>query len=391
MTQQEIKNLIERNQRRLQKLLERQAQSGIDTAPEILTEIEDIESKIAQLQNELQGLLGRIKETPSPLNSIIRDNLGVLPKLMETPEIKAEVLKFRTDLTTANQQIDILGDYKDLHDLLHDLQFRCYNVLVREVPRFPGEEAACDNLMSYEIVLQEIVDRLRHLSKRSSLSPVDTLWVEEIIQAQQKFHQAVEELEKVPLEECIRLLKHVIAMQPSKFNQYLNTAARDLRLDTIVQIMNSIMVRLRHLDVEPVKIEQFNKGVESLTELNQRLANMVNNHDRWQAIERELNRMEDVMEYTLKEVELSWPYLQRMIAPLCQDSNEEWVQALQQDAQKLDKAFTEQNPPKIKIYFSRYRQRAGTRFYLVDKELKELCGELRKIGEPLTSVLQTLG
>lgn len=49
-----IRNLITEHQRRLQKLKEQWARLGVNTPPEILIEIEDIEARIEQLQRELE-------------------------------------------------------------------------------------------------------------------------------------------------------------------------------------------------------------------------------------------------------------------------------------------------------------------------------------------------
>jgi Cdc6-like AAA superfamily ATPase len=54
--QDELKNLIELNIRRLNGLKERQASSGLTTAPAILLEIEQIEAQLAELQSELAEL-----------------------------------------------------------------------------------------------------------------------------------------------------------------------------------------------------------------------------------------------------------------------------------------------------------------------------------------------
>ncbi len=68
-----LKQLIINHSRRLQKLKEKQALKGIDTPPEILTEIEDIGTEIEWLQKELKDIRGAI--TPSSqLNILIVDN-----------------------------------------------------------------------------------------------------------------------------------------------------------------------------------------------------------------------------------------------------------------------------------------------------------------------------
>lgn len=52
----EIQDLINKNQRRLQKLKEKEAMLGVNTPPEILIEIEDIEEEIKSLREELRQL-----------------------------------------------------------------------------------------------------------------------------------------------------------------------------------------------------------------------------------------------------------------------------------------------------------------------------------------------
>ncbi len=54
--QDNLKKLIAKHSRRLQKLKEQQALKGLDTAPHILIEIEDIEAEIEKLQKELESL-----------------------------------------------------------------------------------------------------------------------------------------------------------------------------------------------------------------------------------------------------------------------------------------------------------------------------------------------
>lgn len=54
--QKEIQQLIKHHRRRLQQLKELKARLGINTPPEVLTEIEDIEAEIKNLQAQLKGL-----------------------------------------------------------------------------------------------------------------------------------------------------------------------------------------------------------------------------------------------------------------------------------------------------------------------------------------------
>ncbi len=75
--QEKIKRLIINYDRRLQKLKEHQALHGLDTAPNILIEIEDIEEQIerlrAELESEEEQLLEAINEPIIPNNLPARD------------------------------------------------------------------------------------------------------------------------------------------------------------------------------------------------------------------------------------------------------------------------------------------------------------------------------
>lgn len=316
--------------------------------------------------------------------------ITALVDLMRNEKVRAVVAAFRTDLQATNQQIEMLNNYKSLHDLLHKLQFRCYSVIAQELARFPQDTLAMDNLMDYEVTLQDIVDELRTLSKRATLPTSDVAWVDDVAQAQSKLHDAIAKTDVDALKRTIWLLKRVIALQPSGVNQRLNAAARALRLQALVEAMLTIRGALTTLKLASDKVTQFEQGVDALRGLNTRLAVLVEDHDNWQAVERILSRIEDVMVYDLNELALSWPDVQSKIDQLCRDNREEWANLLQQDSAEVSNAITGQNPSLIQRYFRRFRQRAGNRFYQVDIMLKDLCEELRNVGNPLASVLSIL-
>jgi DNA-binding MltR family transcriptional regulator len=339
------------------------------------------------------GILWQIADattSPASAGATAGQTLGVLPGLMGNGEVRTKVAAFRADFRAASQQIDLLVQYKDLHDLLHKLQFRCYNVIVQEVARFPDDSLAVDNLLNYEVTLQDIIAQLRAVAGRGLIPHSEVNWIEEVVQAQQLLNQALTHMQVDGLKRAVWLLKRVIALQPSSINQRLNMAARALRLEALVQAMKAIRDGLNTLNLDRGQIAQFETGVTALESLHTRLATLVEAHDNWQTLERILSRIEDVMVYDLTELELSWPDVEQRVTNLCQEPSEDWVQLLLEDGGQLGSALAAQNPALIQRYFRRYRQRAGNRFYQVDVMLKALCEELRQVGEPLTSVLRLL-
>lgn len=62
-----LKTLITAKQRRLQKLKEKEATQGLNTPPEVLTEIEDLQAEIKKLQTEKANLNpAQAEQTPLP-------------------------------------------------------------------------------------------------------------------------------------------------------------------------------------------------------------------------------------------------------------------------------------------------------------------------------------
>ena len=77
--------------------------------------------------------------------------------------------------------------------------------------------------------------------------------------------------------------------------------------------MKAIRNGLNTLQLEREKIGQFESGVAALESLHTRLTALVEAHDNWQALERILSRIEDVMVYDLTELEMSWPDVEQRV------------------------------------------------------------------------------
>jgi len=197
-------------------------------------------------------------------------------------------------------------------------------------------------------------------------------------------------LDATLLRRVVWLLRRVLALQPSNINHRLMGAARALRLTQIVESLAAIRDALLQLQIDRTRTTQFTTGVDALQQLDSRLQALMTEHDLWQEIQRTLGRIEDVMLHDLSELEFAWPDLRGRVTMLCQAQKGEWVDLFLQDSEQLERAITAQNPVRIRSYFQRYRQRAGNRFFQVDTQLKELCTELRKVGESLATILKVL-
>ncbi|MCB0034406.1 MAG: hypothetical protein KDE51_10320 [Anaerolineales bacterium] len=320
----------------------------------------------------------------------VERGLAALSDLMQLPEARTAVIVFRNDFEAVIDQIDILADYKQVHDLLHSLEYQCFNILQQASRLFPDDDFALDSLIEAELTLQQIVGALHELNTRSSFATNELVWVQDLERVQGHLTGAMDDEDEKQLRRAIWLINRIIAIQPSQINTRLNAVARTLRLSVLARAMTSIYETLGKLNMDKDKLDQFVQGAYALSQLNVNLDKMVEGHDDWQAIILELRRIDNSLESDPLELEMSWPDLRPMIEALYEGVEEEWATTLDEDVERLGEAVAGANPARMKRFFRRLERRASDRFYRIDIDLRRLCEDLRRVGEPLATVLSIL-
>jgi len=316
--------------------------------------------------------------------------LNALNDLVQlSPELRAAVGTFSADFRAATNQVDVLGDYKDLHDLLHQLQFQVYGPMLREAPRFP-DELTLEVLDDYQRTMRDQVAQLISVSSRNRVAETDLTFIPEISQAQIDLKSALDDINPDSLKKTIWRIKRVLTKHPAIIDTRLNSAARSLRLSSIVAALFAIQGDLDKLKLDPDKVSQFQLGRNMIESMCQRLDRLVIDHEQWQNLDMELRRIEALIEQDLMELEMSWDDLKNQANPLFQSCTDQWAASLQEYANQLDQYLAANNPLKIRQAFRNFRHEAGSRFFQVDIDLKNLCGELRQIGEPLAIIVRSL-
>jgi len=322
----------------------------------------------------------------------VREGLNALADMAVIPEIRDAIVAFRTDFKAACDQISILASYKDLHDLLHRLEFECYKNIILDAKRFPDDEISLETLIEYGLTLQSIIHQLETIASREVLVTQEVLWIRELEQAHAEFQNALDEQNAHHLKQTIRLLSRVLAIHPSRINTHLNAAARALRLPSLGGAMEHILRHLNSSELSADKTAQFQQGFEALNQMQERLLALVIVHDSWQVVDVELRQLEVSLDHSTDNLKISWSYLKVRVSKLCDGNTDSWSIGFQKDGENLECVLTAavQDINQIRRCFRLYRRRASERFYQIDIALKRLCDELRTIGEPLASVLRTV-
>lgn len=321
------------------------------------------------------------------------DMLALIDLVRRNVAAQRFVAFYRADFETSRKQIEIFRNYKYLHDLLHTLQFKCYNyvtVLVREARRSLDDESVWENVIDLELTLDDIVCGLNEFAKQEETTQNVLFRIQTLTDALTNLFDAIRNRDLQRIETSIRPIDRYLTTQPSRINCCLTEAARALPLPKLIDALRGLYFKLNHAQANADTLSKFKRGVDSLEGINNTLLALILEHDVWQEVDVELRPLEATIGQGLTDLKSCWPDLKGMTIPQCSDTNKEWARSIIEDVNKLDAALEEDDPVKIRQYFGRYRARIRRRFYEVDNRLKKLCDELDNVGEPLAVVLEMI-
>jgi hypothetical protein len=309
--------------------------------------------------------------------------------LMRDGAVREDMGRFEAHFESSAKQIDELSYYKHLHDQLHTLQLGCYQrltILLRDVKTSPEDSSAWEEAFDEsEMLLRDGENGLGQLSDPDIISERGVSWVPKLIDTIRQVSQALQNHDTEVMETAYRTMGRILRIEPDRLNSKLRGAARALPLAELVASLSRVCDRLNCRPTSPIALAPFKEGVAALGKLAERLKSLVAQHDVLQKLDVELMRIEAE---GLTKIENSWLDLRADSEAEWQGITEEWAHSLAGDAEKLTQAIAAGNPNVMERYFRRFRTGVSHQFLDTDKNLKELCGELARVGGPLAKVLE---
>ncbi|HKB64677.1 MAG TPA: toll/interleukin-1 receptor domain-containing protein [Pyrinomonadaceae bacterium] len=354
---------------------------------------EIIASFLADVPTAPRPVVNGGADTVATVTRSAEEGLRALVELMHNAEVRAQVATFEAVFAASSRQIEVLGYYKDLHDLLHTLQFSCYNYLmniVRSAKREPDDLSIWENVVEYERALEKIINGLRKASDQTSVSLTALPWIQKLLSDLKQVFQAIDQNNAERIAIAINPIQRILATEPSRINDRLAAAADALQLPMLVAALVGVRKCVDGSGVNSSAVKKFGDGVDAICGLKANLESLIDSHNRWQEIDIILRRIDGNMANDYGELQYSWPDLKQLTESLCKDDEEEWAQLLVREIQKLDAALAAADERKIRQSFQSFRTRSNYRFYDVDFSLKDLCDKLRRVGEPLTTVWEMI-
>jgi hypothetical protein len=325
----------------------------------------------------------------------VSQGFEALSQLLENPRVRPKLFAFRDYFQSTRKQINLLRDYKELHDELHHLQRGCYEEIKGAIGRFQEDSEAGENLKDYRLTLNEFTERIRLIALRKSEAAAEAGRLQTTLaNACGKLEKGLEGSDLPGLKEALKLLSRMLSTRPPLIDNSLHSTAQAMQLPELVGALQVVCEEMVNLHLDADKVSKFSVGVEALAQLNGSLKAMITVHHQWQDLDLELRRIEFSIEFSLEygctELGESWPELKERAAPLSEGNPDGWGADFRKIGAELDGALALRDPTRVNRPFKRYRRMAAERFFWIDKTLKDHCGELCSIGEPIDLVLEMI-
>ncbi|HJZ48537.1 MAG TPA: hypothetical protein VKE41_15280 [Roseiflexaceae bacterium] len=374
-------------------LIQQQGKFGAYVPPYVVLSIEETRAEIGRVKAILRAWSVEVENLPddeappetASLSKQAGAGLDALIELMRSQEAQAATAVYRASFEDTARQIALVRAYKELHDLLQQIEDR-HRILVRCSKSLHADDAWYD-LEENEPELYDKAGELLAHTAGPLLAEETSAWTPRLARARQDLRAALETRADQSLRDTLRRLKEIIARQLSRTNTRMASIAGMLRLVRLADALQQISAHAAAADHG--QLDDFRHSVTALHDLDERLTEAVRLHSAFQELDDELRRVEGALESSLDELIAAWPDLAPMSRAICTGGSAEWAAQMSALCADVEQALAGDSM-RLRRAFGRYRSNTTVCFNRVDYNLRDLCAELQHIGAPLDRVLKVL-
>jgi hypothetical protein len=319
------------------------------------------------------------------------EGIAAFKSLLDDPAIRVKVEAIRAEITETRDHLRVISAYKELHDLLHDLQTGCVKHLMNGAACSDADKVQWDDIeLAQEMICVELEKR-EGVAASAHIPEADAAWLS-------KLHKLADDIEQAVMDEDLKLLQSrarkvssLVANCLAKMNTRLNEKARNLHLAPLIDGLSGIASSVDGGEGKAEDVDHFLQGLGALKRRKEKMEKLVKEHDAWQEVEDEMRLLnESVTGDDLDDLKMDWDERKCQVQGLYESPDTPWVVRTEKYARKLDEAIEGDLESKMKSAFEAYYRQTRLRFVKVDKDLKDLTQEMRSIGDGLSDVLAKL-
>jgi hypothetical protein len=350
------------------------------------------DDSFSRQMDRLLRTLGRPLTPPEEIVKAAPAEKGLLtlPELVRQDSgVREALLEYRVRFESIVERIERVIAFKAVHDHLHIVQLRCYDAILRDVPRLATDDDAVDSIDSYADELLTTVEQLRKLDEDPIFTSSRLTWINTLQRGYDMLVAGVKARDEKMVRQAANLIDRVLASEPPRIDARLFEAADALGLDAVSEAVSFVCERGAAGAMDPQKLQPLTEARDVLEQLDEHLDTLVRSHNLWQEVDVVIRRIDTNIATDTFELTDTWPELKGSVVALCASSSE-WARKLREDEQSIDSAIAGNRPADMVRFFRRFRQKAATRFLLLDRDLKTQCNELGDIGKPLADIVEAL-
>lgn len=289
------------------------------------------------------------------------------------------------------EQISSLSDYKALHDGLHEIQYSYYQNIIGNTKIVLDDKYAKYDLLKYLRDYRRVVTDMQDAARRKKVESVEDQWIAQLDQAGNDLEEGINKSDKIQINSATQTINQVIGTQPTIVNRklYFAVYAYNGSLPELTDVMNRVREKINAIAPQSETVKHFQKGIDSLKEMNAKLDALIKEHNTWQDVDNQLRILPDLLDAGVSVFNKRWQAQRARIEPFY-TSKEEETSVLYKSSvllkgadDLLGSAIDENDPGGVRIAFENYCSQASDRFFYVDKSVMELCEKLSLIRKEL--------
>jgi hypothetical protein len=377
---------------------------------------------------------------------VIVEGIEALWKLIREDSVAYQAVVFyREVFQKAVWEIDVIGDYKVMHDALHKLQLNWPDESVAQ-RLLSFKPPMLGTLTNYSASLNDTVALLIDTYSDGHVDGAERQWIDELQLNQKRLDASIENerkksdgpepeqeepaasndlLDLSDIGEAFETVKSQLTSQLSFLNDRLKAAINKMHLRDLIEAMNTVCTELRRLSPQqPLKqVERYDAGVKELTLREDELIKLMVEHDRWQGADNLLRTLGETLRRSadlqaqavrrateeeaedeltpgsllvaleraeekkrLTNLEFVVVAIDTTVEPLRAGRTTYWSEKLIGIYKRLKIELKKNDADRSEEEFDNYRQAAWQCFFELDREMKRQCDDLRTIAQSLHKV-----
>lgn len=310
------------------------------------------------------------------------------------PSARAVIAPSREMLEELRKDINVLFNYKTLHDCLHDIQVKLYNGIYVAANQLPDIQAEAE-LYAYIDELDDICRDARAaaecLPDDAAVRDQETDWVTALESAVAELEASLQHPDDRLFRKPLLCIKATLRGEPKRINRLLTIVARKLPLHELATTIERV---IEETGAEASRPRQLSESLDSIRRLSSRLGEKVQEHKDWQDVEKNLWEAEDCLAQKTRDsivnFAIVWDLIKEGVRPLAAKARDEgWAKTSAIHVASIDQRL-ESDRRTVTAAFGEFCKNIRNHFSRVDKSLRSLCSDITNIREPLRLLVEEL-